>query len=80
MPQNQIPLLLWNNSIEKIIEDSTEPTFKYDYLNQVVEYDCASIGTKSLKVSQTRKKGAGGVGFVGAVDRKNEIDDSKTKK
>lgn len=72
MPQNQIPLLLWNSTTEKAVEESVEQTFKYNYQNQIVEYDCAMIGTKSLKSFTTKPKGT--------TDRKNEIDDSKPKK
>jgi hypothetical protein len=74
IPQNQIPLLLWHNSIEKIIDYSSQPALKYDYLNQVVEFDCATVGTKCMKASVTRK-----AGNTQDTVRKNVIDDSKTK-
>ncbi len=72
LPQTQIPLLLWNSKVEKVIEDSTEPSFNYDHLHQTVEFDFAAIGTKCLINTSNVKKS-------GTSDKKNGIDDSKQK-
>jgi hypothetical protein len=75
LPQNQIPLLFWNSISEKSVEESIEQTFNYDQYNQIVEYNCALIGTKSLKTVRTS------LGKIASKqDKKNEIDDSKIKK
>ena len=72
LPQTQIPLLLWNSNAEKIIEDSTEPSFNYDHWHQTVEFHCLKqVGTKSLVSTTNYKKSCS--------DSKNGLDDTKLK-
>jgi len=67
-----LPLLMGFTNPTKIQEIEDEPVV-YDPVYQIV-YDMRTIGTKSLKTSQTRK----GTTNVYKSDKKNEIDDSKT--
>lgn len=48
----------------------------YDPVKQTVVYDMRTVGTRSLKTSNTRIKI--GSGYSVKADRKNEIDDSKS--
>lgn len=50
--------------------------FRYDGIMQISEYDMRTVGTKSLKISTTKKS----TGNSTKQDKKNEIDDSKTVK
>jgi hypothetical protein len=87
--QNQnfnIPLIMQFAAIEKVEEDSSEITFRYNYQTQITEIYCGgllsgggdykTIGTRSLKQSWTKKKGSNN----NVNDPKNSIDDSKQVK
>lgn len=50
----------------------------YDPMTQSAILDMRTIGTRSLKITSTRKKK--GNSFVTPQDKKNEIDDSKSVK
>ena len=50
----------------------------YDPMTQSTILDMRTIGTRSLKITSTRKKK--GKSFVTPQDKKNEIDDSKSVK
>ena len=73
-PSEQIPLLLWNTKVEKITDNVISPSLNYDYINQIVEYDCQTVGTKCFKSTMGKAKNG-----VSKPDNKNEIDDSKMK-
>jgi hypothetical protein len=66
-----MPLLMNYTPSTRIEESDASQLLSYDYLKQIVPIEMRMVGTKSLKVSSTKK----GVGTV--QDRKNEIDDSK---
>lgn len=72
---SNMPLLMGFTSRTPIMEGGINSRFTYDSIMQITEYDMATIGTKSLKCHTTSK----GPGKGQTMDRKNEIDDSKTK-
>ncbi len=86
--QNQninIPLIMQFAVIEKVEEDTSEITFRYNYETQITEIYCGgltgggsykTIGTRSLKNSWTKNKGTNS----NVNDPKNAIDDSKQVK
>ena len=64
-----MPLLMGFTPQTPIQTCDVNEKFIYDEFMQITEYDMVTVGTKSLKIRQTGQK----------IDRKNEIDDSKTK-
>ena len=71
-----MPLLMGFTPLTKIQEGSLHDGFIYDDNMQTTEYEMATIGTKCLKIVGNTSKGPG-KGYT--IDKKNEIDDSKTK-
>jgi hypothetical protein len=69
---NVMPLLMSFTPSTKIQEETNPFEYTYSDGKQIVSYDMRTVGTKSLKVSFTRKSNG-----EGATDKKNEIDDSK---
>ncbi len=68
-----MPLLMGFTPLTKIQEGGMDADFIYDDNLQTTKYDMATIGTKCLKQRSTSKGG-------GCLpDKKNEIDDTKTK-
>lgn len=68
-----MPLLMGFTPLTKIQEGGMDAGFIYDDNLQTTKYDMATIGTKCLKQHTTKKVGGS------LPDKKNEIDDSKTK-
>jgi len=76
---SEIPMpLLMGFTQPQPIEEAENVSVTYDPVCQIV-YDMRTIGTKSLKTSQTAYKSPTGANCH-KTDRKNEIDDSKTVK
>jgi hypothetical protein len=73
-----MPLLMSYTTPAKIQEAENLAPSVYNPITQVV-YDMRTVGTKCLRSSSTRKKQPGG-STSSSVDRKNEIDDSKSVK
>ena len=71
-----MPLLMGFTPQTPILHGGMNEKFIYDDIMQTTEYDMATIGTKSLKIVGNTSKGPG-KGYT--IDKKNEIDDSKTK-
>lgn len=71
-----MPLLMGFTPKTPIMEGSINENFTYDDNAQITEYDMVTIGTKCLKVVGNTSKGPG-KGYT--LDKKNVIDDSKTK-
>ena len=71
-----MPLLMGFTPLTKIQEGSLHDGFIYDDNMQTTEYEMATVGTKCLKIVGNTSKGPG-KGYT--IDKKNEIDDSKTK-
>lgn len=73
-----MPLLMGCTRPNKIQSAENEPMLVYDYMKQIVDYNLRTVGTRSLKVSITRKRNPSNPkGFIGVRDEKNEIDDQK---
>lgn len=70
-----MPLLMGFTPKSQIQEGGVNERFIYDNIKQITEYDMRTVGTKSLRQSNTRKANGGATS-----DKKNEIDDSKTVK
>lgn len=70
-----MPLLMGFTPKTQIQEGGVNERFIYDGIMQITEYDMRTVGTKSLKSSQT-KVSAGS----SKTDHKNAIDDSKSVK
>lgn len=73
-----MPLLMGCTKPQSIEALPQEEPIVYDPINQTVIYDMRTVGTRSLKTSNTRIKV--GSGYSVKADRKNEIDDSKNVK
>ena len=73
-----MPLLMGYTQAEKIrVAESDEPVI-YDHKTQIAvvnPFVMRVVGTKSLKVSQTRQGNGNHI-----IDKKNEIDDQKNVK
>lgn len=70
-----LPLLMGYTQPEKIREAENDVRVEYDPVRQIAivkPFIMRTVGTKSLKTSSTKK------GHTAVVDRKNEIDDSKS--
>ena len=73
-----MPLLMGCTKSQPIEALRQEEPIVYDPVKQSVVYDMRTVGTRSLKTSNTRIKA--GSGYSVKADRKNEIDDSKNVK
>lgn len=73
-----MPLLMGCTKPQPIEALQQEEPIVYDPVKQTVIYDMRTVGTRSLKTSNTRIKV--GSGYSVKADRKNEIDDSKNVK
>ena len=73
-----MPLLMVCTKPQSIELLPQEEPIVYDPIKQTVVYDMRTVGTRSLKTSNTRIKVGSGYGIK--ADRKNEIDDSKNVK
>lgn len=73
-----MPLLMGCTKPQSIEALPQEEPIVYDPINQTVIYDMRTVGTRSLKTSNTRIKV--GSGYSVKADCKNEIDDSKNVK
>lgn len=71
-----MPLLMGCTKPQPIEVLQQEEYEVYDPVKQTVVYDMRTVGTRSLKTSNTRIKI--GSGYSVKADRKNEIDDSKS--
>lgn len=71
-----MPLLMSFTPQTPIEIGGANERFRYDDIMQITEYDMATVGTKSLKVSITSKNKEKPYSHN---DKKNEIDDSKSK-
>ena len=71
-----LPLLMFFTPKTSIQEIAVDEGFVYDDHLQITEYSMRTVGTKCLRITSTNK----GPGKGGTVDKKNEIDDSKTVK
>lgn len=72
-----MPLMMNFTKPSPIMESEGDPVIVYNDFAQIVELNLLTIGTKCLKSFSTApKKGCGGY----ICDKKNDIDDSKTKK
>ena len=71
-----MPLLMGFTPKTRIEIGEVNENFSYDETLQITEYDMVTVGTKSLKIVGNTSKGPG-KGYT--MDKKNEIDDSKTK-
>jgi hypothetical protein len=74
-----MPLLMNYTPSTKIEESDASQQLVYDYLKQIIPYDMRSVGTKSLKTSNTRKVSKAGNPSISS-DKSNVIDDSKSVK
>lgn len=72
------PLLMNFTPVTTIIEQEEE-NLLYNDFTQTIMYNMRTVGTRCLRSSSTRKKLPGG-STNSKVDRKNEIDDSKSVK
>ena len=70
-----MPLLMGFTPKTPIEIGEVNENFSYNDSLQITEYDMVTVGTKSLKNTMTNK----GPGKGSILDKKNEIDDSKTK-
>lgn len=71
-----MPLLMSFTPQTPIEIGGANERFRYDDIMQITEYDMASVGTKSLKVTTTSKNKEKPYSHT---DKKNEIDDTKSK-
>ncbi len=71
-----MPLLMGFTPATKIQEAETEAPALYDPFTQTVAIDARTVGTRSLKTSQTLVRGTKTCGNS-VADKKNEIDDQK---
>lgn len=71
-----MPLLMGFTPKTPIEIGEVNENFSYNDCLQITEYDMVTVGTKSLKIVGNTSKGPG-KGYT--QDKKNEIDDSKTK-
>ena len=72
-----MPLLMGFTPQCKIQECMVDESFAYNDLLQITEYNMRTVGTKCMKIVGNTSKGPG-KGYT--IDKKNEIDDSKTVK
>ena len=73
-----MPLLMGCTQPTTIKTVENEPAIMYDEIGQTVVLDFRLLGTRSLKVSTTRKRNPSNPkGIIGVRDEKNEIDDRK---
>lgn len=70
-----MPLLMGFTPKTRIEIGEVNENFSYDETLQITEYDMVTVGTKCLKNTMTNK----GPKYGSVLDKKNEIDDSKTK-
>lgn len=68
-----MPLLMGCTAPSPIETEDIEHKIIYDPMTQKVVMDMREVGTYSLKVRSTAKRGTGST----TTDRKNEIDDRK---
>ena len=73
--------LLMNYTPATRIEEMDEVKISYNDILQITEIEVRTVGTRSLKISTTRKMVGHPVKKPTSVaDKKNEIDDSKNVK
>lgn len=74
-----MPLLMGCTKPSKIqVMEQQDAPMIYDPVAQKIKIDMRTVGTKSLKTTQTKKPCSSlGKGYVNHPDQKNEIDDKK---
>ncbi len=74
-----MPLLMGCTKATPIEMETTHEVIIYDPITQKIEMDMRTVGTKSLKSTQTKVK-INSLQWSAKSDKKNEIDDSKVVK